>query len=90
MIVVVLKNSCTLVKNAVEIVKNNNVSVLEKETAEAVKNHDISVLNEKVISVLDEQVIEISEIDKSFNFCHLQQELKIEDSEQSIFLTCDE
>ena len=66
-----LKDSCTLVENAVEIVKNSNISVLEKKAAEAVKNYDISALNKKVISAFDEQVTEISEIDESFNFHHL-------------------
>ena len=85
-----LKNSCILVKCIAETVENSDVSALEKEAAEAVKNCDISAFDEEVTSAFDEQVAEISEIDKSFNFCCLQQELETENSEQSVFLTHDE
>ena len=84
-----LRNSHILVRNAVEIVKSSSISALEKEAAEAVKSHSISVFDEKVTSVFDKQIIEILRIDKSFNFCCLQQELEIENSEQSIFLIHD-
>ena len=67
-----LRNNCTLVKNAVKIVKNSNVNVFEKKAAEAVKNHDISILDEKMTFIFNEQITETLRIDKSFNFCYLQ------------------
>ena len=54
MIITILKDSCILVKNAVEIVKNSNVSVLEKKAAEAVKNHNISVFDKEVTFIFNE------------------------------------
>ena len=68
MIVTVLKNDCILIENAVKIVKNSDISDFEKEATETVKSYDISALNEKIISVLDEQIIKILQIDKFFNF----------------------
>ena len=55
MLVTRMKNDCTLVRNAVEVVKDSNVSALSKE----------------VIFTLDEQVAETLKIDESFNFCCL-------------------
>ena len=66
-----LRDDHILVRDAVEIVKNSNVSVLEKEAAETVKSCSISTFNEEVTFTFDEQVTEISEIDESFNFHHL-------------------
>ena len=88
MITAVLRNNHILVRNAVEIMKNSSISNLEKEAAEAVKSCSISTLNEEVTFTFDEQVTEISEIDKSFNFHHLQK-LETENSEQRIFLIHD-
>ena len=66
-----LRNDCTFVRNAVKIVKDNNINDLEEETAKAVKSCSISTLNEKMISVFSEQVNETLKIDKFFNFHHL-------------------
>ena len=62
---------------------------LAENAVEIVKSNNISAFNEKVTSALDEQVAETLKIDKFFNFCCLQ-ELETGDSEQRVFLTCDE
>jgi len=85
-----LNNNYIFAENVVKFVKNYDVNVFDEKTAWMMKNNNINTFNKKMISAFNKQVNKILKIDKSFNFCCLQQELEIEDSEQSVFLTCNE
>ena len=77
-----LRNNCTLVRNAVEIVKNNNISCFEKEVTEAMNDSSINVLDEEaawmIVTVLrdDHTLVENAvKIMKSSSITALNEEM---------------